>query len=67
MPSYSSKGGTAIYVNKKFNIIERKNLNAQIEDYESVWVEIKNKFSKNIVTGASIDTRDTISKNLCAI
>ena len=50
-PSYSSKGGTAIYVNKKFNIIERKDLNAQNEDNESVWVEIKNKFSKNIVTG----------------
>ena len=49
--SCSSKGGTAIYVNKKFNIIERKDLKAQNEDYESVWVEIKNKFSKNIVIG----------------
>ena len=47
-PSYSSKGGTAIYVNKKFNNIERKDLKALNEDYESVWVEIKNKFSKNV-------------------
>ena len=37
--------------NKKFNNIERKDLKALNEDYESVWVEIKNKFSKNIVTG----------------
>ena len=50
-PSYSSKGGTAIYVIKKFNNIERKELKALNEDYDSVWVELKNKFSKNIVTG----------------
>ena len=37
--------------NKKFNIIERKDLKAQNEDYKSIWVEIKNKFSKNMVTG----------------
>ena len=35
-PSYSSKGGTAIYVNKKIHIIERKELKALNEDYESV-------------------------------
>ena len=50
-PFYSSKGGTAIYVNKKFNNIERKDLKALNEECESVWVEIKNKFSENIVTG----------------
>ena len=50
-PSNSNKGGTALYVNEKFNFIERKDLSAQNDDYESVWVEIKNKLSKNIVTG----------------
>ena len=47
----NNKGGTALYVNEKFNFIERKDLSAQNDDYESVWVEIKNKLSKNIVTG----------------
>ena len=50
-PSNSNKGGTALYVNNKFNIIERKDLNTRHDDYESVWVEIKQKFSKNVVTG----------------
>ena len=48
-PSNSNKGGTALYVNNKFNTIERKDLNTQHHDYESVWVEIKQKFSKNVV------------------
>ena len=42
------QGGTAIDVNEKFNVIERKNLNIQKDDYKSVWVEIKNKLSKKI-------------------
>ena len=50
-PSNSNKGGTALHVNEKFNFIERKDLSAQNDDYESVWVAIKNKLSKNIVTG----------------
>ena len=50
-PSNSNKGGTALYVNEKFNFIERKDLSAQNDDYESVCVEIKNTLSKNIVTG----------------
>ena len=45
-PSYSSKGGTAIYANKKFNNIEIKDLKALNEDYEAVWVEIKNNLVK---------------------
>ena len=40
-----------LYANNKFNIIDRKDLNTQHDDYESVWVEIKQKFSKNVVTG----------------
>ena len=51
MNFYLAHVGTAIHVNKKFNNIERKDLKALNGDYESVWVEIKNKFSKNIVTG----------------
>ena len=50
-PSNSNKGGTAYFINEKFNIIERKDLVTQNDDFELVWVEIKNKLSKNIVIG----------------
>ena len=43
------KGGTAIYVNKNFDMIERSDLNSNSLEYESTWIEIKNKRSKNIV------------------
>ena len=46
--SISSKGGTAIYVNKYFDSIERSDLNINSLECESTWIEIKNKRSKNI-------------------
>ena len=50
-PTNSSKGGTAIYVNNDYDVFERADLKAQTDPYESVWVEIKNSNSKNIVCG----------------
>ena len=50
-PSNSRKGGTGIYVKGIYNTIERSDLNIQHDDYESTWIEIKNKKSKNIVCG----------------
>ena len=47
--SNSSKGGTAIYASKYFDMIERLELNSISPEYESTWIEIKNKRSKNIV------------------
>ena len=47
--SNSSKGGTAIYASKKFDMIERLELNSNSPEYESTWIEIKNKRSRNIV------------------
>ena len=47
--SKSSKGGTAIYVNKYFDSFERIDLNINSLECESIWIEIKNKRSKNIV------------------
>ena len=47
--SKSSKGGTAIYVNKNLELIERTDLNVNSPEYESTWTEIKNKRSKNIL------------------
>ena len=49
--SLSSKGGTAIYFNNKFDSLERIDLNIKNEEYESTWLEIKNSKSKNIITG----------------
>ena len=50
-PSNSPKGGTAIYVNDDYDVFERTDIKAQTDLFESVWVEIKNKQSKNIVCG----------------
>ena len=47
--SKSSKGGTAIYVNKTFDTIVRLDLNINSLGYESTWIEIKNKRIKNII------------------
>ena len=50
-PTNSLKGGVAMFINKDFDAYERTELKAQTELYESVWAEIKNKKSKNIVVG----------------
>ena len=48
-PTSSSKGGTGLYVKENFDVFERTDLKIQAESHESVWVEIKNKSSKNIL------------------
>ena len=48
--SKSNKGGTAIYASKNFDSIERTDLNINSLEYESMWIEIKNKRSKNIAS-----------------
>ena len=50
-PTNTLKGGTAMFINKDFDSFERTELKAQTDLYESVWAEIKNKNSKNIVCG----------------
>ena len=47
--SKSPKGVTAVYVNKNLDSIERTDLNVNSPEYESTWIEIKNKRSKNII------------------
>ena len=49
--SKSPKGGTAIFVNKSFDKVERCDLNINNIELETTWIEIKNKKSKNIVCG----------------
>ena len=48
-PSKSAAGGVAIYVNDKLAHISKDNLNIIDDDFSAVWIEIKNKKSKNIV------------------
>ena len=50
-PTLSAKGGVAIYVNSAFKAVERTDLTIQTENYETIWIEIKNSKSKNIVCG----------------
>ena len=50
-PTNSLKGGVTMFINKDFDSYERTELKAQTDLYESVWVEIKNKNSKNIICG----------------
>ena len=45
------KGGTAIYVNKMYHTVERCDLNINDTEFETTWIEIKNKNSKNIICG----------------
>ena len=49
--SRSLKGGTALYVNADYDCFKRDDISAKTNLYESTWVEIKNKNSKNIVCG----------------
>ena len=51
-PSNSIKGGTTLYVNNTFDVTERLDLNVTHDHFESVWIEIKNKKSKNIICGS---------------
>ena len=53
-PTNSSKGGCCIYINEQFNSFERIELNAQNDQFQSTWAEIKNKKSKNIIIGTEV-------------
>ena len=47
--SKTNKGGVALYIRSIYNFIERVDLKESSVHFESVWVEIKNKNSKNIL------------------
>ena len=50
-PTNSRNGGTAIYANSDYAPFERFDLKIQNDLFESVWVEIANENSKNILCG----------------
>ena len=58
-PSKSLAGGVAIYVNKKLDHFERDGLSILHEDFESIWIEIKNKKGKNFLCGCIYCHRNT--------
>ena len=45
----TNKGGTIIYTKNVYDVTERIDLNICHDLYESIWIEIKNKKSKNII------------------
>ena len=51
-PTNTGKGGTAIFTKKNYHAIERLDIKIQHDHYESVWVELKNKTSKNVICGS---------------
>ena len=51
-PFKTLKGGTGIYIKKNYDSILREDLNISTQNgFESTWIEIKNKRSKNIICG----------------
>ena len=50
-PTKSAAGGVAIYVNNKLDHFQRKDLSILHEEFESVWVEMKNKRGKIFLCG----------------
>ena len=50
-PSKSNAGGVALYVNNRLDHLERIGLGKLDDDFESIWIEIKNKKGKNFLCG----------------
>ena len=48
-PSSSDAAGVALYTSKQLNAVKRPDLSISDNDFESVWVEIRNSKSKNIL------------------
>ena len=47
-----SQGGTALYIEDKFDSFERTDIKIQNNNFESTWAEITNKLSRNIVVAS---------------
>ena len=47
-PSISAAGGVALYINSKLNYLIREELNATENEFECIWIEVKNSKSQNI-------------------
>ena len=56
----TNQGGTIIYTKNVYDVTERIDLNICHNLYESNWIKIKNKKSKNIIVAPYIDIQMTI-------
>ena len=53
-PSKSASGGVAIYVNNKLDHFRKDDLSVIEDNFESLWIQIKNNKGKNIMCGGCI-------------
>ena len=51
-PTLTNKGGVAIFAKSDFKPTERTDLKINHEHFESVWIEINNLKSKNVIVGS---------------
>ena len=51
-PTNTNKGGTIIYTKNTLDVAERLDLNICHNLYKSIWIEINNKNSKNVICGS---------------
>ena len=56
-PSKSAAGAVAIYVNDKLDHLKRDDLSILHDEFESIWVEIKNKKGKTSCVTVFIATQ----------
>ena len=61
--SKTTKGGTAIYVDKRFDTVERCDLHTNKVEFETTWIEIKNKLVKILYAEVFIDIHIIILLN----
>ena len=48
-PSKGAAGGVAIYANNKLNHFRRENLDTVNNEFESIWIEVRNNNGKNFL------------------
>ena len=52
-PSKGAAGGVAIYANNKLNHFRREDLDTVNDEFESIWIEIRNNKGKNFLCGCA--------------
>ena len=57
--SSSSAGGVALYVKEDFQHMIRDDLSTCEDEFETIWVEIKNSKSQNMLCGCAYKHRNT--------
>ena len=66
-PSRSAVGGVALYTSKSLNAVKRTDLSVTDDEFETVWVEIKNIKSKVFCAVVPIGTLRPLLKDSLSI